>query len=184
MIATGFVFAIVSGLTLPAQIALYGQMLDIFLYHHIATVEVNNTSIAALAQSATTLLNKTCNSTAVVESGIFEPFRNSSRLLCEAQNQQIFDNIVNFACDPDSQLQGEVRVFSYYFLILASCTLVGTFLGTLFWNVSAYRQTRRIRQTLYLSILHQEVGWFDVNNSNELVNRLVEYVTPLYWTKL
>ena len=38
----------------------------------------------------------------------------------------------------------------------------------------AERQVRMIRNSLFRSILRQEIGWFDVYKSGELTNRLTE----------
>ena len=39
--------------------------------------------------------------------------------------------------------------------------------------IAAERQVRRMRYSLFRSILHQEMGWFDKLNPGELSNRLV-----------
>jgi hypothetical protein len=43
-----------------------------------------------------------------------------------------------------------------------------------FWLMPAERQIRVMRQTLFRSILKQEVGWFDVYKTGELNTRLTE----------
>ena len=41
------------------------------------------------------------------------------------------------------------------------------------WLIAAERQTRRIRYALFRNILRQEIGWFDLQKSGDLCNRLV-----------
>lgn len=43
---------------------------------------------------------------------------------------------------------------------------------TAFWNLSALRQTTRIREKYLTAVLRQEVGWFDKNPSGELTTRI------------
>ena len=40
------------------------------------------------------------------------------------------------------------------------------------WLTVAHRQSRRIRSELLGAILHQEMAWFDTNQSGSLPNRL------------
>jgi ABC-type multidrug transport system fused ATPase/permease subunit len=44
-----------------------------------------------------------------------------------------------------------------------------------FWLMPAERQARMIRQSLFKSILRQDIGWFDVYKEGGLTNRLTEY---------
>jgi len=41
------------------------------------------------------------------------------------------------------------------------------------WIKSAERQVQRIRFALFRNILRQEIGWFDIHNTGELNNRLI-----------
>jgi ABC-type multidrug transport system fused ATPase/permease subunit len=41
------------------------------------------------------------------------------------------------------------------------------------WIKAAERQVRRIRFALFRNILRQEIGWFDIHNTGELNNRLI-----------
>jgi ABC-type multidrug transport system fused ATPase/permease subunit len=43
-----------------------------------------------------------------------------------------------------------------------------------FWLMPAEKQTKHIRTSLFESILKQDIGWYDVNKSGELTNRLTE----------
>ncbi|CAF0803457.1 unnamed protein product [Adineta steineri] len=48
------------------------------------------------------------------------------------------------------------------------------YIGWSTWLITAERQVRRIRFALFQNILRQEIGWFDVHNTGELSNRLVD----------
>ena len=174
MIIVGFFFAIISGLIIPIEISLFGKILDIFIYHSNAITEVDNTSISPLAQSFALSYNVSCDTLLQQEPSVVENITNTSSILCLSQDHRILRNIMNMACEPGPTLQSEVQRFAYYLLIIALTYFLTTFFGMLFFNASAYRQTRRLRQTLYHSILHQEIGWFDLTDAKKLNSCLLE----------
>ena len=88
--------------------------------------------------------------------------------------QGIINNVLLFMNDSDATLLQQIGNYSLYYIGLAAGVFVTIFLATVFWNISAYRQTRRMRLAFYRSILHQEIGWFDVTEANELSTRLAE----------
>ena len=83
-------------------------------------------------------------------------------------------NLGRYSDDPNSTLLREIARFALYYVALATGVLIATFLATVLWNISAYRQTRKMRKAFYHSILRQEIGWFDVSDANELSTRLAE----------
>lgn len=64
-----------------------------------------------------------------------------------------------------------------YFSIMGAVVMVAAYLQMAFWTLSAGRQTKRIRTLFFHSIMKQEIGWFDVNETGELNTRLTEWVT-------
>ena len=174
MIISGFFLSIASGLTLPMSMVLFGDIVNNFLYQYLTTYigKADNETVATYVQSTAFSQNVSC--TELNDSSLLENITNSSILLCGLNNKRQYEEIIAFACDPNARLQSEIGIFSLYFVALGAVALVAGFLGALFWNISAYRQTRRIRESLYQSILRQEVGWFDVNNATELNTRLIE----------
>ena len=175
MILAGFFLSITSGLALPIHLLLFGEIVDVFFFHYAAVTEIANTSISTLAQSTAILLNTTCNTTMLEQNSFLSETVNnfSTALSCES-NQTTLTSIMEFACEPNAQLFSEIERLSIYYGILAGANLVASFLASVFWNTSAYRQTRKMRQALYSSILRQEIGWFDVSNAHELNVRVVE----------
>ena len=97
---------------------------------------------------------------------------NSDMFFC--QQTSIFSNILNLVCNPEGVFIDEINRFSLIYLGLATGVLLAAFIANLFWNISAYRQTRRMRAAFYRSIMRQEIGWFDVNETAELSTRLSE----------
>ena len=150
MIIFGIIMAVAAGLALPGHMLLFGEVINIFVFHDIATA----TAATAMNPSNMTQPAHFC-------------FNSSS-------SGDITSNLLPYFGDPSGTLLSEVGRYSLYYVGLATATLIATFLATMFWNFSAYRQTRRMRQAFYQSILRQDIGWFDVTEANELSTRLAE----------
>lgn len=58
------------------------------------------------------------------------------------------------------------------FFVLAIVTGIVSFMRTYFISLAAERVVRRLRKALFENILRQEIGFFDVTKSGELLNRL------------
>lgn len=91
-----------------------------------------------------------------------------------SSGQDIIINVMDYIDNPRATLLNQIGLYALYYVGLATGVLIATFLATIFWNVSAYRQTRKMRVAFYRSILRQEIGWFDVTEANELSTRLAE----------
>lgn len=181
MIVCGFIMAVTSGVGFPVHTILFGRVVNQFVYHGVATDERAGVSLSTLANRLATSLNSSCTTDLIQQNRdmLFPSMNNSnstntSMLLCPDQGSTLMENVVEYVCDPQAALMSNVSTFALYYVALASSLLVLLFLATTFWNVSAYRQTRRIRQKFYSSILYQEIGWFDVNEASELSTRLAE----------
>lgn len=174
MIIVGAIMACAAGIGLPGHMLLFGNVINNFVYHGLA-----------LNISSRLPPNFNCTTTAVRQNPQllmqFSGLDNNSEpaYFCAATDessasQQIFSNVLFYVCDPGATLQQEVGRYSIYYVILATGVLIAIFFATMFWNISAYRQTRRIRRAFYRSILRQEIGWFDVINAAQLSTRLAE----------
>ena len=181
MILVGSVLGIASGVALPAHFLLFGRVINQFVYYEQALI------FQPIVRNQSQMMGLTC-----------EPFRdmvvdgtidlmgtpnpmataadaaanNSDLFFCERTS--IFSNILNLVCDPEGVFIDEINKFSLIYLGLATTVLLVVFIANLFWNISAYRQTRRMRMAFYRSILRQEIEWFDVNETAELSTRLSE----------
>ena len=49
-----------------------------------------------------------------------------------------------------------------------------------FWSISCERQTRRIRETFFRSILNKEIAYFDTNKTGQLSTRLTDDVNKVH----
>ena len=181
MILVGAVMSIASGVALPGHMLLFGRVINQFVYYEQALI------FQPIIWNQSQMMNLTC-----------EPFRdgvvdrtfnltsapnpmataadaaanNSDLFFC--QQTSIFSEILNLACDPEGVFIDEINTFAYIYVGLATGVLICVFLGNLFWSISAYRQTRRMRMVFYRSILRQEIGWYDVNETAQLSTRLSE----------
>jgi ATP-binding cassette subfamily B (MDR/TAP) protein 1 len=61
-----------------------------------------------------------------------------------------------------------------YYIILGFVNILLSWTAWSTWIVAAERQIRRIRFALFRNILQQEIGWFDLHNTGELSNRLID----------
>ncbi|CAF4585975.1 unnamed protein product [Rotaria sp. Silwood2] len=57
--------------------------------------------------------------------------------------------------------------------------VVGNF-QVAFWSIACERQTRRLREALFRSILHKETSYFDTNKTGQLNTRLTEDVNKVH----
>ncbi len=174
MIIFGFFSAIASGVALPGHMLLFGQVINNFVYY--GNVITNNTDIGGTLHDAaldySTSVNMTCSPDLFINGSLFSV--PSEMLLCQSETQSIVLDILQFVCDPPAQLLTQINLYSLYYVGLATGVLITMFIASLFWNISAYRQTKRMRKAFYHSVLHQEIGWYDVNEANELSTRLAE----------
>ena len=179
MIIFGFITAVISGLGLPGHMILFGRVINNFVYYSAVTnMTGSGGSISVLATNLAMDMNTTC-SELIADNPFFltnitgNSNSNSNMLLCGMETD-VFENVLDYVCDPEPRLRSTIGMFSLYYIGLATGTLLAVFISTVFWNISAYRQTRRMRQAFYRSVLHQEIGWFDVTETNELNTRLSE----------
>ena len=90
-------------------------------------------------------------------------------LFCDVSEEgNILNSASNFICDPNQMLVEETTTYSIAFAILAAVVLLTRFLSHFLWTLSAYRQSRRMRIAFYQSVLRQEIGWFETNDTSKL----------------
>ena len=169
MIVLGIILAVIGGFALPTHIFLLGQLINQFVYYDIA--------VDIPAQAIARGLNLSCSSLVDLEASEgsnTSVFSLANQYFCDEEESNVYSNILDYVCDPDDTFLDRITLFSLYYVGLGSGALIVRFLATMFWNVSAYMQTRRIRRSFYKSVLHQDIGWFDVTVATELSTRLAE----------
>lgn len=140
--------AMAAGVALPGHMLLFGRVINEYVFHDIAVRLTRNESMEM------------------------------EQHFCADANSSVTSilstSLIPYIEDPRGTLLREISTFSFYYVGMATAVLIATFLATVFWNGSAYRQTRRMRAAFYRSILKQNIGWFDVTESNQLSTRLLE----------
>ena len=180
MIAVGVVTGILSGAALPGHMLLFGEVINQFVYYSIATEEIIPRFMDFVGNETRNTLNETLKDLTCVRSRadtVLAMFSENGTdiYLCEqGEGNDIFSEVVDFVCDPADTLQDNVALYAYYYLAMAVGVLITTFVANALLNLSAYRQTRRMRLAFFRSVLSQEIGWFDVTASAQLSTRLAE----------
>ena len=170
MVLGGVVMAIIAGVALPGHMLLFGRVINQFVYYSSAanitlgsspTNQSCEASVSSIINDRQLLIN--------ISQGASSHFCSAS-----SSGVDVIVGILGYVCDPPGTLFREVGLYSIYYVALATGVLIVTFLATVAWNVSAYRQSRRIRMAFFRSILRQDIGWFDVKGVSELSTRLAE----------
>lgn len=89
-------------------------------------------------------------------------------------NSNNFTNMINDSATAPVKLTDLIRDQIIYFIVLGICTNIASYFQVAFWIMAAERQTNRLRNKLFTSILRQNIGWYDVYKTGELTNRLTE----------
>ena len=173
MILVGIVAAIASGLARPGHMLLFGRAINQFVYHD-AIINSNMSLAGSLppnqsCEAAVDLFHS--NSQLLVNLG-----QGSMNHYCSNSTSgvDLIIGILGYVCDPGGTLLWQVGLYSIYYIALATGIFIVSFFATVVWNVSAYRQSRKMRMAFFHSILRQDIGWFDMTGVNELSTRLAE----------
>ncbi|UJR28455.1 hypothetical protein I4U23_009695 [Adineta vaga] len=81
---------------------------------------------------------------------------------------------------PNVDFLGTIRQQSLWLTIMGCGTIVVGYFQVAFWSIACERQTRRIRETLFRSILHKEIAYFDTYKTGELSTRLSDDVNKVH----
>ena len=174
MIVVGMVTGLASGVGLPGHMLLFGRVINHFVYYSVAT-ETVRPRLSMLSSGNLTSYELFCNSSRVNDAVSMLEDNGTRVYLCTgSQGEEVFSEVLEYVCDPADELQDQIAVFAYYYLAIAVGVLLTTFLSNSLLNLSAYRQTRRMRRAFFRNVLRQEIGWFDVTNSAQLSTRLAE----------
>ena len=150
--------SIASGMATPVESYLTGRVFNVFISYKAA----QSFSFAPL------IINGSCTTTAVQEI-LTNATNKSLGLFCDVSKEgNTLNSASNFICDPDQTLVEETTTLSIALAILAAVVLLTRFLSNFLWTLSAYRQSRRMRIAFYQSVLRQEIGWFETNDTSKL----------------
>ncbi|XP_077070050.1 ATP-dependent translocase ABCB1 isoform X2 [Siphateles boraxobius] len=96
----------------------------------------------------------------------------------------ILENLKNATLPPNftlpqtsnETLGEQMTRHAIYYSIMGFVVLVAAYMQVAFWTLAAGRQVKRLRKTFFHSIMKQEIGWFDVNETGQLNTRLADDV--------
>lgn len=159
MLLLAILMSVVSGVAAAAESFLIGSLFNTFISYKTAQ---------SFSFIVSNFPNDSCSVNAVTQ--LLTNSSNSSHLLfCDISSEgNVLNSASRFICDPSEQLIEEANSLSIYFVSLAVCTFVANFLTISLWNISATRQSRRIRIAFYKSITRQEIEWFETNDTSRL----------------
>ncbi|KAJ2878306.1 hypothetical protein IWW38_006354, partial [Coemansia aciculifera] len=66
----------------------------------------------------------------------------------------------------------QVRKYCWYFFGLGMAMWLVSSIQKLAWNITSERSGKRLRELFYISILRQNIGWFDGLSTGELTTRI------------
>uniref|UniRef100_A0A803JQ19 ATP-binding cassette sub-family B member 5 n=1 Tax=Xenopus tropicalis TaxID=8364 RepID=A0A803JQ19_XENTR len=100
---------------------------------------------------------------------------------------QVTDSILCFnssiqnssECNKFKPLGEQMTIFALYYVAIGAAVIVSGYAQVSFWVLAAARQTRKMRQAFFRSVLSQEMSWFDINKSGEINTRLNEDITKI-----
>ncbi|XP_018618531.1 ATP-dependent translocase ABCB1 isoform X1 [Scleropages formosus] len=75
-----------------------------------------------------------------------------------------------------TSLGDQMSRYAIFYSVMGVIVLVAAYLQVALWTLAAGRQIKRIRKKFFHAIIHQEIGWFDVNEAGELNTRLTDDV--------
>ena len=180
LIFIGIVTGLLSGVALPSHMLLFGEVINQFVYYSVATESVVPRIEHFVMNESRNIENETfeeiaCNRSRANEVLTMLAENGTDIYLCTGgQGSNIFMEVVSFVCDPADELQDQIAIYAYYYLAIAVGVLLTSFLANALLNLTAYRQTRRMRLAFFRNVLRQEIGWFDVTDSAQLSTRLSE----------
>ncbi|XP_061811583.1 ATP-dependent translocase ABCB1-like isoform X3 [Nerophis lumbriciformis] len=76
----------------------------------------------------------------------------------------------------NATFQEAMAIYAVYFSIIGAFVLVTAYMQVAFFTISAAWQVQRIRKRFFHSVMRQDIGWFDVNDTEELNTRLTQDV--------
>ncbi|KAM4688618.1 ATP-binding cassette sub-family B member 5-like [Discoglossus pictus] len=82
-------------------------------------------------------------------------------------------------CANVKPLGEQMTIFSLYYVGLGAGVLICGYVQVSFWVLAAARQTRKMRESFFHSVLSQEMSWFDMNKSGEFNTRLTEDINKI-----
>ncbi|XP_060717198.1 ATP-binding cassette, sub-family B (MDR/TAP), member 4 [Tachysurus vachellii] len=86
----------------------------------------------------------------------------------------------NFTWPISNETLGEQMTrHAIYYSIMGGIVLFAAYMQVAFWTLAAGRQVKRLRKLFFHSIIKQDIGWFDVNETGQLNTRLADDILKI-----
>ncbi|XP_060756248.1 ATP-binding cassette, sub-family B (MDR/TAP), member 4 [Neoarius graeffei] len=73
----------------------------------------------------------------------------------------------------------EMTRYAIYYSIMGAVVLFAAYMQVAFWTLAAGRQVKRLRKLFFHSIIKQDIGWFDINETGQLNTRLTDDILKI-----
>ena len=88
---------------------------------------------------------------------------------------KLIQKFVQFGTTPGAfDISEDMKDFAIIYVMIGACMFVCSFLQAGFWSMTSIRQIHQIRINFFASILRQDIGWYDIEESGSLTTRLTE----------
>ncbi|CAF0877178.1 unnamed protein product [Didymodactylos carnosus] len=79
-----------------------------------------------------------------------------------------------------SDFTDKIREQSLYLVIIGAASIVVVYFQVAFFSIAGERQTRRIREELFRSVLNKQIAYFDMHKTGELNTRLSDDINKIH----
>uniref|UniRef100_A0A8C1JGQ9 ABC-type xenobiotic transporter n=1 Tax=Cyprinus carpio TaxID=7962 RepID=A0A8C1JGQ9_CYPCA len=86
------------------------------------------------------------------------------------------NSFVDDTISSNETLGEQMTRHAIYYSIMGFVVLFAAYMQVAFWTLAAGRQVKKLRKRFFHSIMKQEIGWFDVNETGQLNTRLTDDV--------
>uniref|UniRef100_V9K7H3 Multidrug resistance protein 1-like protein n=1 Tax=Callorhinchus milii TaxID=7868 RepID=V9K7H3_CALMI len=86
---------------------------------------------------------------------------------------------INLNMTISDTLEEQMTRYSFYYVGIGVGVMIAAYMQVSFWALAAARQTKKMRSAFFHAVLHQEIGWFDVNEIGELNTRLTDDILKI-----
>ncbi|CAF1041557.1 unnamed protein product [Rotaria sp. Silwood1] len=156
-IMIGTFAALAHGAAFPLMLLVFGNLVDVFTDRSFDLCQLNFTLLNSFCPENIHLTNKN--------------FRNEYQK-CNFPQENFTPINDNFMAN--------IRKQSMWLAIMGCAIIVIGYFQVTFWSIACERQTRRLRETLFRSILNKDIAYFDTHKTGQLSTRLTEDVNKVH----
>ena len=121
-------------------------------------------AVSGLCHGVTLILFLVVVGTTIAEFGNYTACRQN--VIPNCSESEAADDLIDEINYPIIVYYGSLGILAQFF----------AWLQVTLFQLSSERQAKRIRKLFFRAVLRQEIGWFDVHSSGELISRLNKYV--------